>query len=150
MRDPRAPHVVDQPQIAPDAGMAMPPGVGHAENPYAREGRPLGLDGPGALAAPGAVRADHAGFDRTVEHPTASSNGPDPVERLTSDPRSRSWLMLATAILSALTLLLLLVHVLTDSGDGADVQPVLVEGVSCLVGEGPDGAEGQSVLYCQR
>lgn len=151
MRDPR---LVEQPPIAPDAGMAMQPGVGHPGNPYAREGRPMDVDGGHA----GAVRA--GAFDPTIEQPRSDHHrsdhalpgaDSDAVGRIARDPRSRSWLLLATTILAALTFLLLLVHVLTDSDGGADVQPVIVEGVACLVGEGPEGSpEGQSVLYCQR
>lgn len=72
--------------------------------------------------------------------------GGDVIEKLQgADQRAR--LLLAIAVMTALTLLLVLVtFVAVLAGDRAD-EPVMVDGVPCLIQEG----EGdQAVLYCQR
>lgn len=83
-------------------------------------------------------RADH--------DPSGGAEQPDVVERFTP-VHQRTRLIVATAIMSALTLLLVLITMLTLLAHAGDDEPVIVDGVPCLV---QDGEGDQAVLYCQR
>ncbi len=67
------------------------------------------------------------------------------IERL-REPDNRARLQLATAFIAAATFVLVLVGLILALTDGPQ-EPVLVEGVPCLV---QDGEDGQSLLYCLR
>lgn len=83
--------------------------------------------------------------DRTTDEHHGPSAVDGAVESL-AKPDNRAKLLLAIAAMSALTLLLVLVMAIDRlAEDGAD--PVLVDGVPCLVEEGEDD---RAVLYCQR
>ncbi len=64
-----------------------------------------------------------------------------------SQPDNRARLLLAIAVMTGLTLLLTLGLVIERLAEDDDVEPVMVEGVPCLVEDGP---EDTAVLYCQR
>jgi hypothetical protein len=72
--------------------------------------------------------------------------GADVVERF-APVEQRTKLLVAIAAMVALTLLLTLATLLATLADDGGAEPVIVEGVPCLVEDGPDG---QAVLYCQR
>ncbi len=87
-------------------------------------------------------RADHlSAADVRVEH----RDEPEIIERL-REPDNRARLQLATALIAGATLVLVLIGLLVSLTQGPD-EPVLVDGVPCLV---QDGEDGQAVLYCQR
>jgi hypothetical protein len=75
-------------------------------------------------------------------------DGPDVVERFTP-VLQRTKLLVAIAAMTALTLLLSLITLLTLLSRDGGSEPVLVDGVPCLVEEG-EGDTEQAVLYCQR
>jgi hypothetical protein len=85
-------------------------------------------------------RDDH---DRDGEDRSSSV---DEVVQTLSQSDNRAKLLLAIAVMSALTLILALVIAIDHLTDGG-AEPVLVDGVPCLVEQGIDD---QAVLYCQR
>jgi hypothetical protein len=93
----------------------------------------------------GTDRRDDVGQGPTATHGTSSSGLDDAVDQLT-EPDNQAKLLLAMAVvllLTFLTTLGLLLDRLADDGD----DPVLIDGVPCLVQEG-EGDE--ALLFCQR
>ncbi|MGI9017496.1 MAG: hypothetical protein ACR2HR_10420 [Euzebya sp.] len=64
-------------------------------------------------------------------------------------PDNQARLLLGIAAISAITLLWVLIGTITLLAQGNDDEPVLVDGVPCLVQDGPADGE-DAVLYCQR
>lgn len=84
-------------------------------------------------------------FDDRHDSRDQHAQTPDVVKDL-REPDNRAKLLLVIAGLSALTFLLVLVNTITLQSQGGD-DPVLVDGVPCLVQEG----EGEdAILFCQR
>lgn len=109
-------------------------------------------EGLRAAAVRGRVAEDRPGrldLDREHHGRDRHHDGPDlgEVEDRLNTPSGRTKMLIAIALLSAVNLILALVTVVAVmSADHGD--PVVVDGVPCLVEEGIDG--GQDVLYCQR
>lgn len=91
----------------------------------------------------------HRSSTRTAGEPRTAAHHDDEdaeiIERL-REPDTRARLLLATAGIAAATFLLVLVGLILALTEGPE-EPVLVDGVPCLVQEGEDG---QALLYCQR
>lgn len=81
-------------------------------------------------------------------HDNDRSSGPSAVEGAVdslAQPDNRAKLLLAIAVMVGLTLLLTLISLIDQLAERGS-EPVLVQGVPCLVEDGPDE---QAVLYCQ-
>lgn len=111
--------------------------IGRTQPLEHREPVDLDRDGVRAVRAPG---------DEDYRGPLSSGPGrdlPDPVAAA-KDPTNRAKLLLATAAMTLLNLVLLLVVLANVLGDGAE--EVVVDGVPCLIAE----SDGENVLYCAR
>lgn len=73
------------------------------------------------------------------------ADAPDVVERF-APVMQRTRLLVAVTAMMALTLVFSLITMVAVLDDGVQ-DPVLVEGVPCLV---QDGEDGQALLFCQR
>ena len=88
-------------------------------------------------------RPVHAGDRPDIDH----RETPEVVKDL-REPDNRAKLLLLIAGLSALTFILVLVNTITLQSQAGD-EPILVDGVPCLVDEAAGEGE-EAVLYCQR
>jgi hypothetical protein len=110
---------------------------------------------PPPVAAPGeatTARMDHGAApaprsDDQAGHHGGQHAGLDDVAQRFAPVEQRAKLLLAIAAMTALALLFSLVTMLSQLTEDRGPEPVLVEGVPCLVEEVQDG---EAVLFCQR
>ncbi len=99
--------------------------------------------GAGSGTSTGAATGPRADVDRDARSGSGSGSSSGPIEAV-KDPDNRAKLALATAALTLLNLLLLVVILTNVLGD--DYEQVTVDGQPCVV----QLSAGESVLYCQR